>query len=73
MATKRPSTYVTTTAVFKPSPIRPVTAIKPVKPFAWTMPAPKLPKADPAALPRLVKARPAGIRARTLSIQVDMT
>lgn len=30
---KNPSTYVTTTAAFKPSPVRPVTAIKPIKPF----------------------------------------
>lgn len=63
MATKRPSTYVSATAVFKPSPVRPVTAIKPVKPFVWK--APPLPKADPTALTRLVKEGPAGIRART--------
>jgi hypothetical protein len=63
--TKRPSTYVTTTVPFKPTPVRPVTAIKPVKPFVWKTPAPKLPKADPTALSRLVKVGPAGIKART--------
>ena len=63
MATKRPSTYVTTTAPFKPTPVRPVTAIKPVKPFVWK--TPPLPKADPTALARLVKDGPAGIKART--------
>ena len=60
---KSPSTYVKTTVAFKPSPVRPVTAIKPVKPFVWK--TPPLPKADPTALSRLVKEGPAGIRART--------
>ena len=59
MATKRP-TYITTTVPFKPSPVRPVTAIKPVKPFVWK--TPPLPKADPTALTR---GGPAGSRARS--------
>ena len=68
MATKRPSTFVTTTAAFKPSPVRPVTAIKPVKPFVWKTPAlPKPPKPDPATLVRMVKVHssPAIVQART--------
>jgi hypothetical protein len=65
MATKRPSPYLTSTVAFKPSPVRPVTAIKPVKPFVWKTPAPKLPKADRTALARLVKDGPAGTKART--------
>ena len=63
MATKRPSTCITTTAAFKPSPVRQITAIKPIKPLVWK--APPLPKVDPTALSRLVKEGPAGIRART--------
>lgn len=62
---KNSSTYISTSVPFKPSPVRPVTAIKPVKPFVWKTPALKLPKADPTALARLVKDGPAGIKART--------
>jgi hypothetical protein len=60
---KNSSSYLTTTVPFKPSPVRPVTAIKPIKPLVWK--APPLPKADPTALARLVKDGPAGIKART--------
>ena len=68
MATKRPSPYLTSTVPFKPTPVRPVTAIKPFKPFVWKSPQlPKPPKPDPATLERMVKIHggPAGIRART--------
>ena len=68
MATKRPSPYVSTTVPYRPSPARPVTAIKPVKPFVWkTPPLPKLPKPDPATLVRMVKihSSPAIVQART--------
>jgi len=62
MATKRPSTYLTTTAPFKPTPVRPVTVVKPVKPFVWKTPALPKPKADPTALTR---GGPAGSRTRS--------
>ena len=68
MATKNPSTYVSTTVAYKPSPVRPIPAIKPVKPFVWqTPPLPKPPKPDPATLERMVKIHggPAGSRARS--------
>jgi len=68
MATKRPSPYLTTTVAFKPTPVRPIAAIKPVAPFVWkTPPLPKPPKPDPATLERMVKIHgsPAVIRARS--------
>lgn len=53
---KNTSTYVPTTVAYKPSPVRPVTAIKPMKPFAWkTPPLPKPPKPNPATLVCMVK------------------
>lgn len=66
---KNPSPYVSTSVPFKPSPVRPVTAIKPVKPFVWKAPAlPKPPKPDRAAPQRMVKISvggPAIVQAQT--------
>lgn len=59
--TKRLSTFLNTTTRLKPTPVRPVTAIKPVAPFVWKA-TQKLPKADPTALTR---GGPAGSRARS--------
>jgi hypothetical protein len=62
---KNPSTYVSTTVPFKPSP---VVGIKPVKPLVWkTPPLPKPPKPDPTTLVRMVKihSAPAIVKAQT--------